>query len=142
MRPLAHRAVLAGLALAALGLTAAGAQTVNRGAVNQSIPPPVSNPSVPQLKLSDAQRSRIQHVLKTENTEVGFGTKATKPTQSFNPSVGAAIPTALKPHTLPPPLIYEMPVLKRYTYLKFRHQVLIVNPMTRKVVDMFPEATS
>ena len=33
-----------------------------------------------------------------------------------------------------------MPLLKRYTYLKFKHLVLIVNPMTRKVVDMFPEA--
>ena len=115
----------------------AGAQT---GAVKQSIPPPVSqNPSVPPLNLSADQRAKIQQALRAENTEVGFGTKATKPTQSFNPSVGATIPASLKPHTLPPPLIYEMPVLKRYTYLKFKHQVLIVNPMTRKVVDMFPE---
>jgi hypothetical protein len=30
--------------------------------------------------------------------------------------------------------------LKRYTYIKFKHQVLIVNPMTRKIVDMFSES--
>jgi hypothetical protein len=46
----------------------------------------------------------------------------------------------LKLHPLPQPLIYEMQPLKRYTYLKFKHQVLIVNPMTRKIVDMFPES--
>jgi hypothetical protein len=33
-----------------------------------------------------------------------------------------------------------VPALKRYTYLKFKRQVLIVDPMSRKIVDMFPEA--
>ena len=142
MRQLAHRTALVGMALASLGWVAtAAAQTANQGAVVQSVPPPVSqNPSVPPLHLSDAQRSQIQQALRSENTEVGFGTKTTKPTQSFNPTVGARIPTSLKPQTLPPPLIYQMPELKRYTYLKFKHQVLIVNPMTRTIVDVFPEA--
>ena len=44
----------------------------------------------------------------------------------------------LIPHALPPPLIYEMPKLERYTYLKLKGQVLIVNLMTSKIVDMFP----
>jgi hypothetical protein len=33
-----------------------------------------------------------------------------------------------------------MPALKRYTYLKLKGQVLIINPMSGKIVDMFPEA--
>ena len=142
MRQLAHRAALAGMALACFGwTTTAVGQTENQGAVMQSVPPPVSQKlTVPPLHLSDAQRSEIQQALRGENTEVTFGTKTTKPTQRFNPAVGAKIPTALKPHSLPPPLIYQMPELKRYTYLKFKHQVLIVNPMTRQIVDMFPEA--
>src|ERR1043166_7640077 len=141
MRQLAHRAALAGMALACIGWTAgAAAQTATQGAVEQSIPPAVSqNPSVPPLSLSDAQRSQIQQVLRGEHTQVTFGMKTTKPTQSFNPTVGAKIPTALKPHSLPAPLIYQMPELKQYTYLKFKHQVLIVNPMTRQIVAMFPE---
>ena len=139
MRQLAHGFVFAGVALAALGLTAAAAQTGNQGAINQSIPPVVSANPVPPLHLSDAQRSQIQQALRGENTEVTFGTKATKPTESFNPTVGAKIPASLKPHTLPPPVINQMPELKRYTYLKFKQQVLIVDPMSRKVVDMFPE---
>jgi len=57
------------------------------------------------------------------------------------PSVGAKIPAGLHPHTLPPPLLADMPVLKRYTYLKFKQQVLIIDPMSRKIVDMFPEAS-
>jgi hypothetical protein len=142
MRQLAHRTALAGMTLACLGWTAiATAQTANQGAVVQSVPPAVSqNPSVPPLHLSDAQRSQIQQALRGENTEVTFGMKTTKPTQSFNPTVGAKIPASLKPHTLPPPLIYEMPELRQYTYLKFKHQVLIINPMTRQIVDLFPEA--
>lgn len=142
MRQLAHRTALAGMALACFGWAAtAAAQTANQGTVVQSVPPPVSqNPSVPPLHLSDAQRSQIQQALRGENTEVTFGMKTTKPTQSFNPTVGAKIPPALKPHTLPPPVLSQMPELKRYTYLKFKHQVLIINPMTGKIVDMFPEA--
>jgi hypothetical protein len=38
-------------------------------------------------------------------------------------------------------VLAEMPVLKRYTYLKFKQQLLIVDPMSRKIVDMFPEAS-
>jgi len=31
-----------------------------------------------------------------------------------------------------------MPKLEQYTYLKLKGQVLIVNPMTSKIVEMFP----
>jgi hypothetical protein len=96
--------------------------------------------SPPPLHLSNAQHSQIQQELRGENTEVTFGMKTTKPTESFNPTVGAKIPTALKPHSLPTPLIYQMPELKQYAYLKFKHQVLIINPMTRQIVALFPEA--
>jgi len=141
MRALAHRVALAGVALASLGWVATvAAQTGSQGAINKSVPPTVSAKPVASLHLSDAQRNQIQQALRGENTEVTFGTKTTKPTESFNPTVGAKIPASLKPHTLPPPVLSQMPELKRYTYLKFKHQVLIVDPMRRKIVDMFPEA--
>ncbi len=57
-----------------------------------------------------------------------FGLKTNKSAQSLAPAVGAAIPGMLKAHALPPPLTYE-----------FKGQVLIINPMTRKIVDMFAE---
>jgi len=139
MRQLAHRAALAGMALACLAAAASAQTTANQGSVVQSVPPPVSAKPVAPLHFSDAQRSQIQQALRGENTEVTFGTKTTKPTQSFNPTVGAKISASLKPHTLPSPLLDQMPELKRYTYLKFKQQVLIVDPMSRKIVDIFPE---
>jgi hypothetical protein len=142
MRDFVHQ-TLPALILATLTATAAAAEnrsTSRPGDVVQSIPPPVSqNPQLPQLKLTDAQRGKIKQVLSTKNTEVSFGLKTNKPAQSFDPAVGATVPVALKPHAIPPPLIYEMPTLKHYSYLKFKGRVLIINPMTRKIVDMFSE---
>jgi hypothetical protein len=112
------------------------------GAVEQTIPPPVSqNPQVPPLHLSDDQRAKVRQALSRLNSEVEFQQKSTKSAQSFAPAVGQKIPKGLHPHALPTPLTKEVPALKRYTYLKFKQQVLIINPMSRKIVDMFPEAS-
>ena len=127
--------------IALTGLVSGTAAQDRSGAVVQSLPPPVSqNPAVPPLHLSDAQRARIRQALSQENSEVSFELKEAKPSENFEPSVGAAVPQSLEPDPLPRPLIYEMPLLERYTYLKFKHQVLIVNPVDRKIVEMFPES--
>jgi len=132
---------LAGTVLALAVAVPAIAAGPGSGAVEQTIPPPVSQDAKPPpLHLSDDQRAKIQQVLKGENTEVQFSLKSNKPAESFQPSVGAKIPAGLHPHTLPPPLLAEMPALKHYTYLKFKQQVLIVDPMSRKIVDLFAEA--
>lgn len=129
------------VSFAAPALAADNGSAAQPGAVIQSVPPPVAqNPSPPPLQLSDQQKAKIKQVLQGKDTEVTFSQKTTKPAQSFNPTIGAKIPSALKAHALPPPLIYEMPALKQYTYLKFKGQVLIINPVTGKIVDMFPEA--
>jgi hypothetical protein len=122
-------------------MAASNGDASHPGAVIQSVPPPVAqDPLPPPLQLTDEQKAKIKQVLKGENTEVTFSLSTTKPTESFNPTIGAKIPSALKAHTLPPPLLNEMPALKQYTYLKFKGQVLIINPMTGKIVDIFPEA--
>jgi hypothetical protein len=142
MRQISGRTALAGAIAGLVILPPALAAGQSSGAVEQTARPPVSqNPSLPPLHLSDDQRAKIRQVLNGANTEVQFSLKSNKPAQSFQPTVGAKIPNGLHPHTLPPPLIYRMPTLKRYTYLKFKHQVLIINPMSRKIVDMFPEAS-
>jgi len=121
--------------------TAQTGDTAGPGAVPQSGRPAVSqNASLPPLQLSPAQRTKIQQAVSSEDTEVSFALKSAKPAQNFQPSVGAKVPGAVKLHPLPRPLVNEMEPLKRYTYVKFKHQVLLVNPMTRKIVDMFPES--
>jgi hypothetical protein len=133
---------LAGTTLAVALAVPAIAAGPGSGAVEQTIPPPVSQDvKPPPLRLSDDQRAKIRQALKGENTEVQFSLKSNKPSQGFAPSVGATIPAGLHPHTLPPPLLAEMPALERYAYLKFKQQVLIVDPMSRKIVDVFPEAS-
>jgi len=137
------RLLRATMAIAAL-LAAApevGAEDT-RGAVEQSIPPAVTqHPTLPPLHLTDEQRGEIRQALSGVNSEVDFQLKSNKPAQDFAPSIGAQIPSSLHPHTLPPPVLDAMPVLKRYSYLKFKQQVLIIDPMSRKIVDIFSEAS-
>jgi hypothetical protein len=133
--------MLAGAITALLAAAPVIAADNTHGAVEQTVPPPVTqNPALSPLHLSDDQRARIRQALNGVNSEVDFQLKSNKPAQGFAPSIGAKIPNGLHPHTLPPPLLADMPVLKRYTYLKFKGQVLIINPMSRKIVDMFSEA--
>jgi len=135
-RHVLHHALLAGAVLAA---TAAIAQR-GPGSVEQSIPPAVSQkPQVPPLHLSESQRAKIRQALSRENTEVTFSLKTQQPAKNLEPKVGATVPRALKLHALPEPLAAEMPVLKHYGYLKLRHQVLIIDPMSRRIVEMFAE---
>jgi hypothetical protein len=130
----------------ALLVTASAAQAAGEKAapgVVQSIPPVVASSShLPPLDLSDAQRIRIAGVLSKQDTAVSFALKNAKSAKSFEPRVGEKVPSGLKGHPLPPPLIYEMPVLKRYTYVKFKDQMLILNPMTHKIVEIFPKTGS
>jgi hypothetical protein len=120
--------------------SAAAQNTSHPGDVKQTIPPPVSQEvAPPPLSLSDDQRAKIKQVLAGHNTQVTFALKATQSARGFDPAIGTKLPPSLKTYALPPPLIYEMPNLKRYTYLKFKGKVLIVNPMDSKIVDMFPQ---
>jgi hypothetical protein len=140
MRPFAFCAA-ALLLVATFAIGEADAQQRDTaGAIPQNIPPAISQkPSIPPLQLSPTQRTKIQQALRSEDTEVSFALKSAKGAQNFAPSVGAKVPGALKLHPLPRPLVYEIQPLERYTYVKFKHQVLIVNPMSREIVDMFPE---
>jgi hypothetical protein len=106
----------------------------------QSVPSPIpQNPAIPPLQLSNDKRDKIRQALSSEDTEVTFTLKKTQSAKSFEPAVGAVVPTSLTPLALPRPLIYQMPLLKRYTYLKLKQKILIVNPLNRKIVEMFPE---
>jgi hypothetical protein len=135
--------ILVPIFAASLGAAAFGApagDAAQPGDVIQSVAPPVSQkPSTPPLKLSDNQRAKIRQALSGENTEIDTSYKNVVAAKDFQPAVGSKVPGALKGHTLPPPLIYEMPVLKQFTYVKFKQQVLILDPMSDTIVDMFPE---
>jgi hypothetical protein len=55
------------------------------------------------------------------------------------PTVGAQVPSALPVQALPSSLTQQLPMLADYKYMKVKGQIAIVNPMTKKIVDVFPE---
>jgi hypothetical protein len=140
--PISYVACAAGISVlvATSGdFTPATAENSQSGAVIQTVPPPVpQKPSVPALQLSDEQRTKIREAVAAEHSDVSFALKKAKAAENFQPSIGATLPKGLTPHPLPRPLIYEIPLLKRFTYVKFKDEVLIVNPMTRNIVEMIP----
>jgi hypothetical protein len=101
-------------------------------------PTPI-HPSVPQLHLSDEQRAQIRAAVSHENSDVSFEFKASKGAKSFVPELGSRLPKGVTPHPLPRPLIYQLPVLREYKYVKFKDDILIVNPITKEIVDLFPQ---
>jgi hypothetical protein len=97
-------------------------------------------PSVPPpLQLSDAQRAQIRAALDQEHSEVSVDElKKTKSAEAFEPALGEKLPKGVPAHALPQSLTHQLPVLKEYTYVKFRDKILIVHPITTEIVDMFP----
>jgi len=132
-------------AVAALAIMFGGpaislAQPNAQGAVELSNGTKVpQNPSLPKLNLTNIQREQIRKAVLTEHTEVEFRLKATKPAKDFSPAVGAALPKGVKAQSLPTPVLSQIPELRDYMYVKMKDQVLIVNGMTNKIVDMFSE---
>jgi len=138
-RHVLHYALLAGVALTA---TAAIAQS-GPGSVEQSIPPAVSQKlEVPPLHLSESQRAKVRQAVSGEDTAVTFGLKEVQPAKDFEPKVGVVVPKIIELQPLPEPLVANLPVLARFGYLKLKQQVLIVDPTSRRIVEMFAEAGS
>jgi|SRR4051812_1369352 hypothetical protein len=128
----------AALMLAAASPAAAADKT--SGAVEQTggnkVP---QNPSLPKLDLSDAQRQKIRQVLLSKNSQIEFHLKTTKKAKDFTPTVGAKLPTGVKPDGIPSELSQQMPQLADYGYAKMKNQILIVNALTGKIAEIIPE---
>ncbi|WGR92633.1 MULTISPECIES: hypothetical protein [unclassified Bradyrhizobium] len=132
--------VLAALAIILGGCAVSLAQSNVQGAVELSNGTKVSqNPSLPKLNLTNTQREQIRKAVLTEHNEVQFRLATTKSAKSFTPAVGAKIPKGIRAQSLPTPVLSQLPELRDYMYVKMKDQVLIVNGMTNKIVDVFPE---
>ena len=124
MRPIHSIALLAGfIALAPVTTVAAGPAPSNTVAGKVAPKPP--------LKLTDEQKKHIAQAIIGKNS-------LDKLPDGFTPAIGAKVPTQKKlpEHPLPRPLVYDIPVLKNYYYAQLADQVLIVDPMTKKVVEI------
>jgi len=111
--------------------------TVVQGSDNIS-----QNPSLPKLNLDTAQREQVRQALLTKHTEVEFRLKATKSAKDFTPTIGAKLPKGVAPDGLPSELIQRIPQLADYGYAKMKDQILIVNELDGKIVEIIPETQS
>jgi hypothetical protein len=97
------------------------------------------NPTLPKLNLTSEQREQIRKSVLGRDTEVEFHLKSTKGAKNFVPQIGVKLPKGVKGHSLPPPVLAKLPQLRDYKYVTMKDQVLIVNAMTKTIIDMFPE---
>jgi hypothetical protein len=132
--------IVAAVAIILTSSVTSSAQSNAQGAVELSNGTKVpQNSSLPTLNLTNMQRESIRKAVLIEHNEVEFRLKATKAAKDFNPVVGATIPKGVKAQSLPTAVLSQMPELRDYMYVKMKDQVLIVNGMTNKIVDIFPE---
>ena len=85
----------------------------------------------PPLKLDDKQRAAIQNAL------VAVHTQQMTP-KDFKPQAGAPLPKGMKVDTLPRALVDEQPGLKEYGYAKTASDILLLDPMSKKIVAVIP----
>jgi hypothetical protein len=91
----------------------------------------VQAPHKAPLHLTEAQRKLVVDAVS------GWDTNDKLP-DGFNPVVGAKIPSQKKLpiHPVPPPANLKVPELKSYDYAKLPDKILLIDPMTRKVVEV------
>ncbi len=124
----------------AMLIAAAAPALAQQGAIELSDGTAVAqNPKLPKLNLTDPQREQIRKGVAAENTDVQFHLKTTKGAKDFKPAVGAKLPKGVTGHSLPPAVLTQLPQLRDYKYVKMKDEVLIVNAMTKTIVDMFSE---
>lgn len=85
---------------------------------------------VPQpLKLSAAQKNMILQAVR-EDAAVA------EPARKLRAAIGTHLPDSIPLHPLPDALVFEMPEFEEYRYAVSRSQVLIVEPVTMRVVEI------
>jgi hypothetical protein len=85
----------------------------------------------PPLHLNDEQRELIREAVLTEHVA--------QPTpKGFEPRINTPVPAAVKGGPLPRPLVYQIEELKHYYYAKLDNDLLIIDPMNKKVVEIIP----
>ena len=105
------------LALMASAGVAAAAGMANSAASNE------------HLNLTTAQQKEIWQSVSP------LATKETAPA-AFKATIGAAAPSSIKLQPLPTKVSSEVPAVKPYDFAMLQNQVLIVDPSSRKIVDI------
>ena len=82
--------------------------------------------------ITGEKRTRFQSVIRERHTEVLHGV-------DFRVGVGTVIPERYHFYPLPPTLIELVPEYRGYDYIVVEHQIIILEPGTRRIVDVIEE---
>jgi hypothetical protein len=85
----------------------------------------------PPLKVDDKQAAAIREGLVAEHTQQ-------KTPDGFQPQVGQPLPMIMKVDVMPQDLTRREPSLKQYGYAKTATDILVLDPMDRKIVAVVP----
>ena len=122
--------LLAGVGFGGLGLASAQIgstpPTIQDGTIGRG------DPYSTQLRLSEAQKSAIAEAVRREN-------KAVEPSVSFVASVGAPVPPVIELYILPDAILADVPAAKRVKYTVVKNQLLLIDPVTMRVVEIIPQ---
>lgn len=87
--------------------------------------------SKPALKVDDRLRNEIQQALVEQHTQ-----QKTPP--DFKPQIGQPLSMHMKVDVFPPALVQREPLLKQYGYAKTAKDILLIDPMNRKIIAQLP----
>ena len=126
----------------AFALALLGPVTIGLGAASAQIgstPPTIQDgtigrgdPYSTELRLSEPQKSAIADAVRRDN-------KAVEPSISFVVSVGAPVPPAIELYMLPDAVLAELPAAKRVKYTVVKNELVLVDPVTMRVVDVISQ---
>jgi hypothetical protein len=114
---------------------AASQKSGQSGKGNQSSKMSNQDPSMSgqqSLNLSDDQKQTIWQAVSRQKS-------ADSAPASFQPAVGAQVPSQIKLHPLPQNAAKQVPAAKNYQYAKLQNQVLLVDPANKTVVDIISQ---
>jgi hypothetical protein len=90
--------------------------------------PALGQPKTAPLTLSVAQRQVVwDNVWRNSVGRAPIG---------FAASTGATVPPAIKLQSMPQPVIDQIPALKDLEFVRTRNQILIADPISRKIVGV------
>lgn len=121
-----YRWVQAAVFTAALG--AAGAALAQTTIIQQQPMMPPS--STTTLQITPEQRTVIQKRIGTRHPTATIKQRVT---------VGTTLPADVELSPLPEDLYTEVPTMRNYRYIVVGDEIVLVEPQTRRVIEVFPE---
>jgi Protein of unknown function (DUF1236) len=110
------------------------AQDRQRPAAGQATDQTTQRGQTASTTVNDQQRTQIIEKLRSDRT-------AARTTQNLNiqVSIGQALPARVRPRVLPPDIVRIAPQYRGYEYTVVEDEIVIVEPRSRRVVDVISE---